>query len=938
MKIATAILELVTDSGKFSGGLADAGKSTKAFALEVSGLGSALGVLAGGLGAAAIGATVKQFVDYAGQIEDLSSRLSIPEETVQEWQAFFGQAGVDVESVAKASEQLSLKLIGGDKSAVGALQKMGLSIKELKEMSPEERFNKVADAIGNLQDAGERAYAAKTLLGKAGPEMLAALDGHLAESIDKMREMGLVIDGETIKAADDFGDQLGFLGKQLLGIVATVVGPLIPALSALGNVISWLGREVIGPVLGGAVRVAMTMLSGFVEAVTGVLSRLAGLGAHILGVGGKFQQMADALSDVSAKSGQYMQNLWKQTDATTGAGDAAKKARPHVIGLGDDSDEASKKAKKLADELLKFNQTVADVIAWAKGYESVLDTIDGSVMEGVKYYRARDVAMDKLQQMYGLSAIQVQALNEAEKAEAETLRASLSADEAAAAAMAKLLKIRRESVSVLDEPRLLPGIDVPKLISQNMAKGSGLGKLLGEDVKDFFANGEFGKLIVGGLTGGGGLKGGLEGAASALGSTLTSKLGSSISKTLGGTLGSTLGSLVGPLGALAGPLLDKAIGKIKSLFQSSESKINPIRQQFVDAAGGLDALNKKAHEAGVTLDALLGAKNQSQYDSAVKTLQAAFDRVDSVSTGFDALSTAVQGAGGRVPESLRPMLEGLIQMDQLTSEQRDKLTALLAGGAADMGDIEQRAQELGVTVEQLGPKFQQQDLLRDAGKLGQFFLDAKDAGADLGGTIGGLKEKAQGFVTEALKGNLALPASLKEVAEYYYNTGQLLDENGDKLTDFSRLSFVDTPLDKSSQAIVDAINSLKELFEKMPSIAQTSARGITDALNSIPSNKRITITESVEGGLIDASARVPVIPEANGGFGRVTGPTLFYSAGNEDFAFSGEGRAFSGGGTANLLDAVHGEIADLNSYFKRGFRQDMALAMRDQRQLVSVMG
>jgi hypothetical protein len=37
----------------------------------------------------------------------------------------------------------------------------------------------------------------------------------------------------------------------------------------------------------------------------------------------------------------------------------------------------------------------------------------------------------------------------------------------------------------------------------------------------------------------------------------------------------------------------------------------------------------------------------------------------------------------------------------------------------------------------------------------------------------------------------------------------------------------------------------------------------------------------------------PVVPMADGGVGRVTGPTLFYSAGNEDFAFSGEGRSFA---------------------------------------------
>ena len=40
------------------------------------------------------------------------------------------------------------------------------------------------------------------------------------------------------------------------------------------------------------------------------------------------------------------------------------------------------------------------------------------------------------------------------------------------------------------------------------------------------------------------------------------------------------------------------------------------------------------------------------------------------------------------------------------------------------------------------------------------------------------------------------------------------------------------------------------------------------------------------------------VPMAAGGYGRITRPTLFYSGGNEDFAFSGEGRSFGIGALA----------------------------------------
>jgi hypothetical protein len=39
-----------------------------------------------------------------------------------------------------------------------------------------------------------------------------------------------------------------------------------------------------------------------------------------------------------------------------------------------------------------------------------------------------------------------------------------------------------------------------------------------------------------------------------------------------------------------------------------------------------------------------------------------------------------------------------------------------------------------------------------------------------------------------------------------------------------------------------------------------------------------------------------IVPMADGGIGRTTGPTVFYSGGNEDYAFSGEGRSFGRNG------------------------------------------
>jgi hypothetical protein len=53
-----------------------------------------------------------------------------------------------------------------------------------------------------------------------------------------------------------------------------------------------------------------------------------------------------------------------------------------------------------------------DALQSAKGFGAVLDTIDGSVVEAIRYYRDQGVSLDKLAQMYGLTKVQAEALGE----------------------------------------------------------------------------------------------------------------------------------------------------------------------------------------------------------------------------------------------------------------------------------------------------------------------------------------------------------------------------------------------------------------------------------------------------------------------------------------------------------------------------------------------
>lgn len=675
--IATAILEISTDTRKMVGGLNTAVGQAKAFGAKLEatakGVQAAWATMSMAMGVLALGAVGKEFLDMAGNVADLSARLRVSTDTVQEWQATFGKAGIPIESVAKSSEILSEKINGGDKSAVAALKAMGFSIADLQAMRPEDRFIKVADAVGQLQNQDDRIAASKGLFGKGGPELLAALDGHLGETIDNIRDLGIVIDNETITAADDFGDQLGLMGQQLMGIVAAVVGPLLPALSALGNILSWLGRNVVEPVLNVAIKSAMTLLAGFVEVVTGLLSRLAALGSNLPGVGGKFAAMATALDDVAKKTSAYMVGLWKSKEATDGAGQAATVAERKIAGLGDAHDDGAKKAKKQADELAKLAEKMR--------------AIDAAIGVGL-FAKNSDLGAD------GVAADIARA-----KATADAMRAALGVERGAQNGGVWNIGVELD----LDDARnVLAALEEQTATSFGGALQSAIGNLPG--------------LLTQAFTGGGGLGGALKSLTSQIGGNLgrglfeagglMNGLGNKLAGIFGAGFGLALPGIGQALGALVGPALGKLWGGLKRVFGGpSEQELGgrapvaELEKQYGGLEGTLNRIGDAYVSQGKTREqaqrdykAMLDAQKQG-----AGAVQPWIDAFTKVIEQADAAAQATVDAEQRATEQLTAERDARLQtardeIDGLTKQRADLAAGLAQEAVEEDAGVIERAQ------------------------------------------------------------------------------------------------------------------------------------------------------------------------------------------------------------------------------------------------------
>jgi hypothetical protein len=65
----------------------------------------------------------------------------------------------------------------------------------------------------------------------------------------------------------------------------------------------------------------------------------------------------------------------------------------------------------------------------------------------------------------------------------------------------------------------------------------------------------------------------------------------------------------------------------------------------------------------------------------------------------------LQVFGGVVPSALRPTIEGLLKMSGLPEDMRASLTAI--GGDPSWQTMQTRAEDLGIKLSDLGPKFSQ---------------------------------------------------------------------------------------------------------------------------------------------------------------------------------------------------------------------------------------
>lgn len=204
----------------FSEQLSDTTEEAKGLGSQLSGFSDMVIKGLAGLGAiSTIKNVANQFWDLAGgaaasldAVDKNSQHLGWSTQAYQEWSYVFGQNGADIDSAERAINKMNSDITEFRKSSPDtrkAYKELGLSMKELATMTPEERFKAVVSAFQDMPDGAKKAQLGMEIFGNASADLMPLLNSTTEDTNalrDAAHSMGGVFSDEAVKAGAAFGD------------------------------------------------------------------------------------------------------------------------------------------------------------------------------------------------------------------------------------------------------------------------------------------------------------------------------------------------------------------------------------------------------------------------------------------------------------------------------------------------------------------------------------------------------------------------------------------------------------------------------------------------------------------------------------------------------------------------------------------------------------
>ena len=184
-----------------------------------------------------------EFNKEAGVIDaigKLSTRLDVSAEALQAWKFGAAEAGLEFTALQQglqAFQKRTGEAARGTGEAATAFKQLGISAESLMRLPLDQRLGIVADRLNELGTEADKAQAAAKIFSDVGKgpmlNFLAAGSAGLEDMSKKAKELGIVLNDETVDAIEATNDALYEFQLKATGIKRQMVGEVFPALLAI---------------------------------------------------------------------------------------------------------------------------------------------------------------------------------------------------------------------------------------------------------------------------------------------------------------------------------------------------------------------------------------------------------------------------------------------------------------------------------------------------------------------------------------------------------------------------------------------------------------------------------------------------------------------------------------------------------------------------------
>ena len=232
---------------------------------------------------AAIGAgkaiwdSANNVAQFGDNIDKMSQKMGISAQAYQEWDFVMQHSGTSMESL-KASMKTLANAAERDNDA---FKELGISTKDIQQMSQEDLFSTVIAGLQEVEDTTQRTYLAGQLLGRGATELGALLNMSAEETAamkQEVHDLGGVLSDTAVKNAATFQDTLQNLTTAADGLKNSMVANLLPSLTTVMNGFTGLitgtdgAEKQISSGINSLIKNITTALPTAMDAVTSIVS------------------------------------------------------------------------------------------------------------------------------------------------------------------------------------------------------------------------------------------------------------------------------------------------------------------------------------------------------------------------------------------------------------------------------------------------------------------------------------------------------------------------------------------------------------------------------------------------------------------------------------------------------------------------------------------